>query len=683
MRGFFFQRLAISGMKKNKQLYVPYLFTCVGMVMMFCILQSLSYSPLLQNMKGGTNVEMCLSLGKFVIAVFAVLFLLYTNSFLTRRRYKEFGLYHVLGMGKRGLRKIMFWESLFVTGIGLGGGLFFGATLSKLAELVLANILKVKADYSLHLEAEAFLITLEIFVGIFALLMVKSMITVQRTKPLELFHSDNLGEKPPKTNWLLAALGVLLLAGAYYLALSIKTPLAALVVFFVAVLMVIVATYFLFMAGSVALCKLLKNNKGYYYRKNHFVSVSSMVYRMKRNGAGLASICILCTMVLVMVSSTSSLYFCVQDAVRGRYVRDTEIAIRISDFGALAGERQGIIEYEFGKVFAKHGCSPQNVLRYTYADTTGILRGTELVTDPEEGGDVASLVLMDRLWEVNLIPLADYNRIMGTDLKLEAGTALLYLTDGTYREKVLSICGVSWEIAGRLEEMFPLENTMASVVPNMVLVVPDIERVAPLIVAEGDRFPQVSLSWCYGYDLDVSDEESIEVFWEVIASFTKGENLSFLRNQNGSYHYSASCVAQELSSILGLYGGLFFLGIMLSILFVFAAVLIIYYKQISEGYEDQGRFEIMQKVGMTKRDIKKSINSQVLTVFFSPLLMAGVHLAFAYPMIWKILKLLYLPSLKVLIMTTLADYVVFGIFYVIVYKWTAGAYYGIVSASKE
>ncbi len=683
MRVPFFPKLAISGMKKNRQIYVPYLLTCMGTVMTFYILHSLGYSPLLKQMRGGRSVETSLGLGQFVIAFFSVLFLLYSNSFLNRRRYKEFGLYHVLGMGKKGLRRIIFWESLFTMGIGLFGGLLSGILFSKMSELLLAYIMKADANYDLHVDGNALLFTVKIYAVIFLILMVKSLITVQMTKALELFHSENLGEKPPRTNWILTILGLGLLGAAYWIAVSIKSPLSALATFFIAVIMVIVATYFLFIAGSVALCRILKDNKKYYYQKQHFVSVSSMVFRMRRNGAGLASICILCTMVLVMLSSTSSMYFGMNDAIETRFCREGELAIHFPNFDVLGdGNEEKLLE-AYGKVFEKHGVEPKNVLRYVYAEAEGLLEGSELKMNPDGQGGLDELDHFDKLRELEILPLRDYNRLMGTNLTLGQGEAYLYEKEESYQEKSLSILGVSWKIKDKLTEMFPLGENEASIIPSLVLIVSDEHEADPLFLylEEPYDYQPVSVRWYYGYDLGVDDEKSIAVYNDLRHVF-QNDDLAFAQNLHGGYSYYSSCLAQEKDDFIGTYGGLFFLGIVLSVLFVAAMVLIIYYKQISEGYEDQSRFEIMQKVGMTKQDIKKSINSQILTVFFAPLILAGIHLGFAYPLIWKILQLLFVKNLKLLIGLTVTDFILFGIFYAVLYKLTSRVYYKIVSGGK-
>lgn len=327
MKGLLYFRLACSGIRKNRKLYVPYLLTVIGMVMMSQIMQSLSYSPALHAMKGGSQLETILSLGKLVIAVFAGIFLLYTNSFLIRRRYREFGLYNVLGMDKNALSRVVVWENLIVALVGLAVGLALGTLLYKLAELGLVNMVHGQVDDSIVVEPESLKFTLVIFAVIFALIMIRSLIQVRHTRPLELLRSESAGEKPPRANYLLGFLGLALLGGAYYMAVTISNALSAFTWFFVAVLMVIAGTYLVMISGSVVLCRLLQKWKGYYYKKQHFVSISSMAYRMKRNGAGLASICILATMVLVMISSTGSLYIGAEDAIAVRYPYDSTVKL--------------------------------------------------------------------------------------------------------------------------------------------------------------------------------------------------------------------------------------------------------------------------------------------------------------------------------------------------------------------
>lgn len=686
MRGPFFPKLALSGIKKNGQVYYPYLLTCIVMVMMFYIMHSLGDSALMKDFKGGNNVATCLGLAKFVIAVFAFLFLLYSNSFLNRRRYKEFGLYHVLGMGKRGLRRIVFWETLFSAVIGLGGGLFCGILFSKLAELLLANIVQGKVDYTFRMDGKACLFTSGMFGLIFLLLMVKSLITVQMTKSLELFQSEKLGEKPPKTNWILAIIGLLLLVTAYVIACIIRAPLTALLLFFVAVIMVIVATYFLFIAGSVALCRILKNNKKYYYQKNHFVSVSSMIFRMRRNGAGLASICVLCTMVLVMLSASTCMYFGLQDTVSVRYCRGMEIYAFPSGLSTLEKGGSEKLTEALGRVFRKEGVAPKDVLYYTYLDMTGIIEGTRVLdgSDLESAFDgIENFAQVDKLRYVSVISLDDYNRIMGTDLVLDADETFIYSSGVDYQEKTIKLWEKEWKVKENLKEMFPMEEVDTAPIPSLLLIVPDLSVFHSELEPGENGWSVMQLNWYYGCNLDEGKERIIEVYQQIRRGLLQREEFAYLQDEDDGIFYYSSCKAVEEDAMIGLYGGVFFIGIILSILFISAMVLIIYYKQISEGFEDQKRFEIMQKVGMTKKDIRQSISSQVLTVFFAPLVLAGVHTAFAFPMIWRILRILYVKNLALLIMVTIATFLIFGVFYAILYGLTAKVYYRIVSGQDH
>ena len=689
MRGLFFQKLAITGMKKNRQIYLPYLLTCILTVMMFYLLQSISYSPLLKGMSGGTSTGAALSLGKFVVAIFSFLFLWYSNSFLAKRRTKEFGLYNILGMGKRGLRKIMFWETLMTAVMGIAGGLFLGFLFSKLAELCLANILKVEVtDYSFTFHLECFLFTAEVYASIFAFLLIRSMIKVQISNPMELFHSENYGEKPPKANWILAILGLLLLAGAYALAVSIKSPLAALFLFFVAVVMVIFATYFLFIAGSVVLCKILKSNKGYYYKKQHFVAVSSMIYRMKRNGAGLASICILSTMVLVMLSSTGSLYFGMKDAANKRFFRQTELYVPVY-FGLTETLNDGTrekIRGVFQKEFEKAGVTPKNVVDYVIVKTNGVLTNDTMIDLTQDyGEDMDSVFSNSKYVVVNILSAADYNRMMGTDVAPAPGEAFLYEEDCQYEQEKITVDTETWTVGGHLDALPHLGSDTYSYIPTITLVISDMSETNGLLEkSQADDSPiYVKLQWYYGYDMDGSDEAVLNMAKQLKLSIVPEDMKSFVGDENISYAIYFECIPETMQMMTDLYGGLFFIGVLLSFLFLMAAVLIIYYKQISEGFEDQGRFGIMKKVGMTTKDIKSSINSQVLTVFFAPLLMAGLHLAFAYPLIWKVLKILMLDNLLYVILVTICIYAAFAVFYVLVYKWTAGTYYRIVGGGKK
>ena len=674
MKRGFYPRLAWSGMRKNSKLYLPYTLACIGMTAMFYILMHLADSPALKLIPSSASVTMTLSLGSFVMGVFSLLFLFYTNSFLVRRRFKEFGLYNVLGMNKGNISRVLAWEALINALISLVGGLFLGIALSKLAELGLVNIMGGKTDLNLRVSVNALEFTTLFYCGIFLLIYINSLIKIRRSSASELVKSENFGEKPPRANWLFGLAGIVILAAAYYIAVSIKTPLTALSLFFIAVIMVIVATYLIFIAGSVWICRLLQKNKRYYYKKNHFVSVSSMVYRMKRNGAGLASICILATMVLVMISSTTCLYFGAEDALRDRYPRDISISASYSGLDSMTDENISALRGEISA--AVGGAETENILDYRCASLVGSLENG--ILDLSEASIYSTaMTTYDYVAEVYIVPLADYNAIAGTNESLSSDEAMIYAYRMDYTDKTFAVDELVSFRVKKVLDSFPIADgsAMASIAPTVFVIVPDfadtVAKLGGAVSSSGDE--PASLSWNYAFDTPVSDEEETAMCERI------GERLSECSETGGYLYYSRESLAANRADFYGMFGGLFFLGIMLSIAFICAAVLIIYYKQISEGYEDRRRFEIMQNVGMTKKEIRSSINSQLLTVFFLPLIFAGLHLGFAFPFIHKLLMLFNLSNLPLLIGTTAISFGVFALLYAVVFRVTSNAYYNIVS----
>ena len=674
MKRGFYPRLAWSGMRKNSKLYLPYTLACIGMTAMFYILMHLADSPALKLIPSSASVTMTLSLGSFVMGVFSLLFLFYTNSFLVRRRFKEFGLYNVLGMNKGNISRVLAWEALINALISLAGGLFLGIALSKLAELGLVNIMGGDTDLDLRISVKALEFTVMFFCGIFLLIYINSLIKIRRSSASELVKSENFGEKPPRANWLFGLAGIVILAAAYYIAVSIKTPLTALSLFFIAVIMVIVATYLIFIAGSVWICRLLQKNKRYYYKKNHFVSVSSMVYRMKRNGAGLASICILATMVLVMISSTTCLYFGAEDALRDRYPRDISISASYSGLDSMTDENISALRGEISAAVGEAGT--ENILDYRCASLVGSLK--DGVLDLSEASIYSTaMTTYDYVAEVYIVPLADYNAIAGTNESLGSDEAMIYAYRMDYTDKTFAVDELVSFRVKKVLDSFPIADgsAMASIAPTVFVIVPDfadtVAKLGGAVSSSGDE--PASLSWNYAFDTPVSDEEETAMCERI------GERLSECSETGGYLYYSRESLAANRADFYGMFGGLFFLGIMLSIAFICAAVLIIYYKQISEGYEDRRRFEIMQNVGMTKKEIRSSINSQLLTVFFLPLIFAGLHLGFAFPFIHKLLMLFNLSNLPLLIGTTAISFGVFALLYAVVFRVTSNAYYNIVS----
>ena len=663
MKGLLSIRLAWSGIRKNRKLYLPYCLTIIGMVMMSYIMQALSYAPALHAMKGGSQLEAILSLGKIVIAVFAAIFLLYTNSFLIRRRYREFGLYNVLGMDKNALCRVAFWENLIVAVIGLAVGLALGTLLYKLAELGLVNMIRGQVDDSFVVEPESLEFTLVIFAVIFALIMIRSLIQVRHTRPLELLRSESAGEKPPRANYLLGLLGLGLLGGAYYMAVTISNALSAFTWFFVAVLMVIAGTYLVMISGSVVLCRLLKKWKGYYYKKQHFVSVSSMAYRMKRNGAGLASICILATMVLVMISSTGSLYIGAEDAIAVRYPYDSTVKLYFGRLDELDDRNVEKIQRTMERTLEAQKVTPTAEKIFRYVSVSGALLEDRLVTDFTE---VNAVMNYNQVYSLYLLSQADYNQMYGTDIALQPGQAMVRVYNGSWNGSHIQVGALELDVVGQLPCGLEMEDM--TLVPSLVLVVSDLQQAS---VPE-----ECNMIFFCGYDFGLPEEETLEAHRALEAA------VKALASEQ-KIHCRVECPIVERQDFYITFGGLFFIGMILSAMFIAAAALIIYYKQVSEGYEDQSRFAIMRKVGMTRQDIKKSINSQILTVFFIPLLLAGVHLAFAFPLVWQLLTMFSLTNKRLAICTNIGAFLIFCVFYVVIYRFTAHAYYRIVSESER
>ncbi len=675
----FYPTLAASGIRKNKRMFTPFILTCTGMVMMFYIILYLAVSDILDPLIGAETLRQIFALGSWVIAVFAAIFLFYTNSFLIRRRKKEFGLYNILGMGKRNIARILFWETLITAAVSIAAGLVAGIAFSKFAELGMVNVMHGEVTYDLSVSLLAVCRSIEVFGVIFILLLLNSIRQVRFASAVSLLRSENTGEKPPKGNWLFGILGVLLLAAAYYLAVTTEDPLTALIIFFAAVILVIVGTYLVMISGSVLFCRLLQKKKSYYYKPNHFVSVSSMVYRMKRNGAGLASICVLATMVLVMMASTACLYFGEESAINLRYPREINLEFQFADSSALSEEHTDTLKNGIFEELEARGVTPENGYFYRSANLYGLVEGNTVEVDTAK---INAADAMSSFYLFYFVPLADYNAVMGTNETLSDGEALLYSYRTGYSSDTISFNnGESFKIKKQIDAFIGSGDTAMDMLSSIMLVVPDFENsvkgIETIANFNGDRLMQ--MKWICNFDTGMEPEQQIALYHALTDTLT---DSSFKEKLGYSSVYTSS-QEFERSDFYALFGSLFYLGIILSLVFVLAAVLIIYYKQISEGYEDQARFEIMQKVGMTKREIRKSINSQLLTVFFLPLILAAIHLCFAFPIVRRLLLMFNLNNAPLFAATTGISVIVFAVFYTIVYRLTSNAYYKIVSGARE
>lgn len=660
MNNRFFSKLAASNIKKNGKAYIPYILSCVMTVALFYIVKSLSYNPGLKNMVGSSTMMTMMSMCSVIIALFAIVFLFYTNSFLMKRRKKEFGVFNILGMEKSHIAKTMAWENFYVTLISIVGGLVIGLALDKAMFLLIAQVLNEEITLGFFISDKAIISTIVMFCIIFLLILLNSIRQIHTANPIELVTAGNAGEREPKTKWVLAILGLLSLGAGYYIALTLENPLTALVYFFFAVILVIIGTYMLFTAGSIALLKILRKNKKYYYKTKHFTSISGMIYRMKQNAVGLANICILSTAVLVMVSSTSSLMLGLQDVIATRYP---------NDFVVYSNETSEERAYEsfdtIRELQEEQNLNVTSEREYRYLVFPAFING-----DTFEVTRDANFSSLGNLNNLIFVSLSDYNRVMGTDKTLAENEVLIYSDRLQFDSPTLKIFDREYSVKEKIDEFIGNGLIVAVAANTQFIVLPDGTDIDELYALQKEALSDGAseIQYYYGFNSD-ADEETQRIFYRTLLEDYVGHG----------YEGTIESKADSRSEFVGLYGGFFFIGIFLGVLFIMATVLIIYYKQISEGYDDKQRYEIMQKVGMTHQEIKNSIRSQVLTVFFLPLIVAGIHIAVAFPIINKLLALLNLLNVQLFLTCTVVCYVLFAVMYLLIYLLTARTYYKIVS----
>lgn len=673
-----YPKLAWQGIRKNAETYLPYLLMGILMVGVSYIMNYLTRPALMGALSKGGTTLMVLQMGKIVISVFSVIFLYYCNSFLIRRRMKEFGLYNILGMGKGNIARVMLWETLLTALLVFAGGLLLGLSLSRLVEMALINLLH--ADYTVPMELfypDGVTWVLLLFGGIYVLILLANLLRMRLSNPVALLKSENTGEKPPKANWFFGLIGLLILLSAYYVAAVSQSPLEALIFFFIAVLMVIVATYLLLVSGSVTLCRMLRRNKRYYYQTRHFISVSAMAYRMKRNGAGMATICILCTMVLVILTSTVCLYGGTDSMVDAICPQDINLTIGLeARDGEENWKRLDAMQQMALDVTEEMGLTPENITSQRALVATGKVQNGDygIITDADS--------LKANVLELTVYPLSVYEQATGETVTL-ADRELLYAsfkTNETFSS--MSFYGSAPYRMIRAEKELPkrlLSADYRSAWGCLVVFTNDAEAFRSEITAlVGEKSGEAMMMDRLALHFDLASEADTDT-QEKLVKTLRSEAMKL----TGKDFYGMSSLSVDTRSLcrrdyLSLFGGLFFLGMVLGPLFSIAAVLIMYYKQICEGYEDAERFAVMRKVGLTDAEIRRSVNSQVLTVFFAPLLMAGLHMLFAMPMIRLILGAFGLHNDSLFYGIGIGCYVVFAVIYALMYLLTSRRYYRIV-----
>ena len=673
-----YPKLAWQGIRKNAETYLPYLLMGILMVGVSYIMNYLTRPALMGALSMGGTTLMVLQMGKIVISVFSVIFLYYCNSFLIRRRMKEFGLYNILGMGKGNIARVMLWETLLTALLVFAGGLLLGLSLSRLVEMALINLLH--ADYTVPMELfypDGVTWVLLLFGGIYVLILLANLLRMRLSNPVALLKSENTGEKPPKANWFFGLIGLLILLSAYYVAAVSQSPLEALIFFFIAVLMVIVATYLLLVSGSVTLCRMLRRNKHYYYQTRHFISVSAMAYRMKRNGAGMATICILCTMVLVILTSTVCLYGGTDSMVDAICPQDINLTIGLeARDGEENWKRLDAMQQMALDVTEEMGLTPENITSQRALVATGKVQNGDygIITDADS--------LKANVLELTVYPLSVYEQATGETVTL-ADRELLYAsfkTNETFSS--MSFYGSAPYRMIHAEKELPkrlLSADYRSAWGCLVVFTNDAEAFRSEIMAlVGEKSGKAMMMDCLALHFDLDSEADTDT-QEKLVKTLRSEAMKL----TGKDFYGMSSLSVDTRSLcrrdyLSLFGGLFFLGMVLGPLFSIAAVLIMYYKQICEGYEDAERFAVMRKAGLTDAEIRRSVNSQVLTVFFAPLLMAGLHMMFAMPMIRLILGAFGLHNDSLFYGIGIGCYVVFAVIYALMYLLTSRRYYRIV-----
>ncbi|WP_304748411.1 ABC transporter permease [Dubosiella newyorkensis] len=655
----FYAKLAFENLKKNKKTYLPFMITSMMTTMMLYMIIALSDNPQMNKMIGGAEIAMMLGLGVVIVELFAIIFLFYTNSFLLKRRKREFGVLTVLGMEKKHLARVVFYELFYVLAASLALGLLFGILFDKLFYLLIIKMIGTEVPLGFYISKRGLIETATYIGVIYGLMWLYSVVQIQTSKPIDLINADKVSEKEPKSKWVLAIAGLICLAIGYGLSLSITNPVEAMVLFFVAVVFVIIGTYLIFTTGSITLLKLLEKNKHFYYKTSHFLSVSNMKFRMKQNAVSLANICILSTMVLVMLSSTLSLWTGMVDSVNSMLKRDETITVRFDQI-----EQTPLIEEAVQRSIQESGLDPQEAERFVSYATDFKKEGNRFIVQP---GHMAEFY-------IEFIPLSAFNEAEKTDLYLGQDECYVYSKKGSLDAKEIEVDSIPLRIKGILHETSLYSSTDTYINDTHTLIVPDaqFEEIRSHII---ETYAKVGIEYAPSFEY----REQFNVAEGKVDETVLDEALHKNLEPIDVLTYYARNFDEIMLSFRSLYAGFFFIGIFLSILFIMATILIMYYKQISEGYEDEKRYDIMQKVGLDQKQIQGTIKTQVLIVFFLPLIVAGIHIVFAFPMVSRMLRILSLTNTNLFIWTTIGCFAAFSLLYILIYSITAKVYYDIVT----
>ena len=665
-----FSRLAKQNIRNNKSTYIPYMITCIFCIAMIYMMEFLRDCPTLdQAVRQADEVRMIVFTGEIVVEIFCIIFLIYSNSFLMKRRQKEIGLYNILGLERNHIGIVMFLETI-ITSIGsLAGGIATGIIGSKLALLLLLKLLHIPSVLGFYISVKGIFTCLFMFGIVFLMILFLNLAKIHLSRPVELLRGNNTGEKEPTAKWLMALIGFICLGAGYYLAVTTESPIKAITIFLLAVILVMAGTYLLFTAGSIVILKFLRRRKSFYYRTGNFISISGMLYRMKQNAIGLASICILSTGVLLMISMTVSIYFGINDIMLNRYPYDVDMSVTsISE-----EECQTAIE-AFEKAIADNKVPVEKSVEEIYLDIVCSKNGDQILIKPTN-----TIRNSDSILVLSLLNQAEYERLTGISAKLNDGEIFAWYPSAVQKDSV-TVDETEFTVKKWLDKN-PLTCGEDAVSDNAVLVVTD-EDFKKFDEMRTEMYKGVSsapagedLTLHLGLDITGSETDKIDFGTPVM------EAVKDLRKNGGLSENSwitSGIRQQEYESYYADNGSLLFIGIFLGSLFLMGTAMIIYYKQISEGYEDQKRFEIMQKVGLSRREVRSSVRRQILMVFFLPLLMAMLHITMAFPMIRRLLLLFGMTNTKLFIGCTAGTVLIFAVVYGLIYLMTARSYYHIV-----
>ena len=661
-----YPRLAATNLKKNRRFYLPYLLACIVIVALFCIILTLASDPYLGQMQHGGSVSQVLGFGVLIMALFSAIILFYTNSTFTKQRKREFAIYNILGMEKRHISYVLFWESLYTAAMALFFGLVAAGVFSKLLQLVLVRLIGGEATFGLNISLMSIGYTAAFFGALFLLLLLNTIRIIHLSNPVQLLRAGSEGEREPRSKWILALLGAVCLAAGYIISLRTNAALYAIQYFFPAVILVIIGTYLTFIALSVVVLKALRKNRRYYYKTSHFATVSGLIYRMSRNAAGLASICILSTMVLVTVSTTVSLYKGVDAYAAVRWPQDMTLTLMTDTRTNTVPDVAPVLRV-VDDTMTRAGLTQSNVHGYRTVRFSAQRSGDALDQFTGSGVDAYTVMVLDT---------EGYADLTGEQVTLAPGEALAW-TDGKPFGDTVTICGRAFRL--RQLDSFPLDSGSSIMgLHTLYLVVPDLDSVLELraqqnAYASEHGGTRSMLNYTYQFDLSGTDDEQLDAL-HALLSGPAFESAAEAAN----VQYTTDMRADGYPTLRSMYGGFLFLGFFLGFVFLFATVLIIYYKQVSEGYDDRGRFRIMQQVGMTPKEVKATIRTQVLLMFFLPLVTAAIHIAFAFPLIKQIVFAFGLQNVHLFLLCTLGTFGVFALLYTFVYLLTARTYYRIV-----